>query len=181
MRTNKKRTILGTFAFLVGEFMVCQAKPSFLKILHPEAFSPLCSLNHEPVVNSTGWWVSGLGRGACPPGPPAPAAQSHKVKACRITTGRHCRTCDTRSRLWDFSILSFYFQVTGFKNQKAKVSTFEKFSSCASVNFKLQVGDEHGSTELHQRAPPSPPTLKTRTRCSQPRRCALQAKTGGER
>lgn len=44
-----------------------------------------------------------------------------------------------------FRYLIFYSQVTGFKNQKAKVSTLEKFSSCAGVNFKLQAGDDHGS------------------------------------
>lgn len=53
VKIRKKQICLVTFAFLVGKFMVCQAEPSFLKILHSKAFSSLCPLNHEPVVNRT--------------------------------------------------------------------------------------------------------------------------------
>lgn len=37
-----------TFAFLIGELMVCQAKPSLLEVFHTKSFSSLCSLDHEP-------------------------------------------------------------------------------------------------------------------------------------
>ena len=60
--------------------MICQAKPPFLKILHPEAFSTLGPLNHEPVVSSThrGLTSHGLGELRRPPPPnrrPVPIVQ----------------------------------------------------------------------------------------------------------
>lgn len=42
------------------------------------------------------------------------------------------------------------------KNQKAKVSTFEKFSPCAGVNFKSQVGNDTGFIRPPTKQPPPP-------------------------
>lgn len=44
---------LFTFAFLVGELMVCQAKPPLLEILHSKPLPSLGPLNHEPVREGT--------------------------------------------------------------------------------------------------------------------------------
>lgn len=42
-----------TFAFLIGELVICQAKPSLLEVFHTKSFPSLCSLDHEPIVNRT--------------------------------------------------------------------------------------------------------------------------------
>lgn len=44
---------LFTFAFLVGELVVREAKPPLLEILHAKPFPSLGPLNHEPVIKST--------------------------------------------------------------------------------------------------------------------------------
>lgn len=48
-------TLMVTFALLVGKFMVGQAKPPLLKILHPKSFPSLCPLNHESVRRAQVW------------------------------------------------------------------------------------------------------------------------------
>lgn len=45
-----------TFAFLVGELVVRQAKPPLLEILHSKSFPSLGPLNHESVIK--GMWHS---------------------------------------------------------------------------------------------------------------------------
>lgn len=42
-----------TFAFLVGELVVRQAKPPLLEILHSKSFPSLGPLNHESVTKGT--------------------------------------------------------------------------------------------------------------------------------
>lgn len=48
MYQKKARQTFVTFAFLIGKLMVCQTKPSLLKVFHTKSFSSLCSLDHEP-------------------------------------------------------------------------------------------------------------------------------------